>query len=169
MKKIVCLTKMLFLIALLSALGCEPTETTPQTKPYTATSKHFSYDSAKIDVLPLTGFTFDKTEDKNLLKVYISLLDQFNSQIKSPGTFRFELYEKLKRTADPKGKRLAIWPDVELTDPVVNNNYWNDFLRTYEFDLEFEPAEDRTYILHATCICPDGRRLSVDLPIYNPQ
>ncbi|MCK4752988.1 MAG: hypothetical protein KAS75_06050 [Planctomycetes bacterium] len=162
MKTTVTIAKTLFICLLLLAPGCEPAETTPQTKPHTSTTKHFSYNPVKVDIMPLTGFVYDATENKNLLRVYVSLLDSFDSQIKSPGTFRFELYKKLQRTADPKGKRLAIWPDINLTDQTTNNNYWLDFLRVYEFNLELEPKDRQTYILQATCICPNGQRLTTE-------
>ena len=71
---------------------------------------------AKVQVLPLTKLVSPTNSDSSFhIHAYVSLLDVFDSQIKTPGTFRFELYEKVLRSAEPKGKRIKIWrPDVDL-------------------------------------------------------
>ncbi|MGD8786858.1 MAG: hypothetical protein PVJ60_05500, partial [Phycisphaerales bacterium] len=51
-------------------------------------------------------------------------------------------------------------PDVDLTDPAKNNEYWRDFLRAYEVNLPFESTGNQSYILEVTSLCPNGRRLS---------
>ena len=75
----------------------------------------------------------------------VSLLDPFDCQIKSPGVFRFELYEYVQRSAEPKGQRVIIWPDIDLTECSENNNHWRDFLRAYEFNLDFGPQRNQCY------------------------
>jgi hypothetical protein len=116
---------------------------------------------AKISILPLSELTGSSGAGANaVLDVYVTLLDVFNCSIKSPGVLRFELYEYVSRSADPKGQRIIIWPDYDLTSPVENNKYWRDFLRAYEFGLEVRADPAKTYILEATCLSPDGRRLS---------
>ncbi|HUV40781.1 MAG TPA: hypothetical protein VMW23_03210 [Sedimentisphaerales bacterium] len=121
------------------------------------------YTPVKVEIMPLTEFTgHGDTENAAQLRVYLGLLDAFGCQIKSPGKFRFELYERLLRSADPKGKRIKIWPDIDLTAPDMNNRYWRDFLRAYSFDLSFDPPKDRDYILQVTFLCPLGRRLPAD-------
>jgi hypothetical protein len=114
----------------------------------------------KVDIMPLTGFINTDTIRQISIKPYVSLLDSFGSQIKSPGVFRFELYQRAVRSAEPKGRRVVIWQDVDLTDPDVNNEYWRDFLRAYEFDLPFELDLNQSYILQVTCMCPNNRRLT---------
>ena len=122
-----------------------------------------SYAPSKINIMPLTEYTVvDDSAEKSKIKAYVSLLDSFGYQIRSPGTFRFELYEKAQRSAEPKGKRISIWPDIDLTDIVENNHYWLDFLRAYEFNLPVELENNQSYILQATCICPNGKRLSTE-------
>ena len=96
------------------------------------------------------------------IKVYVNLTDSFGCQQKTPGVFRFELYEIVHRAANPKGRRITIWPDINLTDPSENNKFWRDFLRAYEFDLDFEPAAAQGCMLEVTCLCPNGKRLSAD-------
>ena len=119
------------------------------------------YAPVKIDIMPLTEFVRpDGAESK--IALYVSLLDSFGSQIKSPATFRFELYPHVRRSAEPKGTRTIIWPDVDLSDPATNSRYWRDFLRAYEFDLPFEPAENQDYILQVTCLTPVARRISAE-------
>lgn len=127
---------------------------------------HSGYAAVKVDVLPLTELVGGGEETTApAVKVYVSLLDAFDCQIKSPAVFRFELYKKLERSAEPKGKRVIIWPDIDLTDPAENNGYWRDFLRAYEFNLDFEAAGRASYILQVTCLCPDGRRLSAEFAL----
>ena len=129
-----------------------------------------SYSPTRVDIMPLTEFTSaNGQEQASLLTVYVSLLDAFDCQIKAPGKFRFELFEHKKRTATPKGKRLAKWSDIDLTDAATNNTYWQDYLRAYKFVLDFEPQPDRVYVLQVTCHYPDGRRLTADIVLKYPQ
>ena len=115
----------------------------------------------KIGILPLTELSSpsDASQDAKL-SVFVALLDAFGSQMKAPGVLRFELYEYIPRSAQSKGPRLTLWPDIDLTNPAQNNKYWRDFLRAYEFVLDTQASRDKTYILEVTCMCPDGRRLS---------
>ena len=77
--------------------------------------------------------------------------------MKAPGTLRFELYEHVQRSAEPKGQRIAIWTDIDLTDATENNRYWQDFLRAYEFTLRTDASRNKTYVLEATFLRPSGR------------
>jgi len=120
------------------------------------------YIPTDIDIMPLTEFY---SGDTGAIKVYVSLLDAFGCQIKAPAVFRFELYEHIARTAQPKGKRVAIWSDMDLTDAEQNHRHWRDFLRAYQFKIDFEPKKGQSYILHTTCICPCGRRLEADFVV----
>jgi hypothetical protein len=136
----------------------EPKKTVEPAPPFTASG----YTATRIEILPLTELVdAPKGEQGTQLKVYVSLLDSFGSQIKSPGVFRFEVYTYVQRSAQPKGQRIAIWPDIDLTDPSENQKYWRDFLRAYEFTLTDQaPPKKGTYVLEATCMCPEGKRLS---------
>jgi hypothetical protein len=127
-------------------------------------SVYTRYAPAKIDILPLTAI--DSSGDspgRAEIHAYVSLLDTFNCQTKAPGTFRFELYEHVQRSAEPKGKRFVIWPDFELVAPAENNQHWHDFLRTYSFDLDFEPQGDKAYVLQATFLTLRGKRLADEI------
>jgi hypothetical protein len=116
---------------------------------------------AKIAVLPLTELSSPSGAGPGAkLDVFVTMLDAFGCQMKAPGVLRFELYEYVPRSAQLKGKQLALWPQIDLTGPAENNRYWRDFLRAYEFELDTQAGRDKTYILEVTCQGPDGKRLS---------
>lgn len=122
-------------------------------------SLYIRYAPIKTDIMPLTEFVHGNDTEQAHIDIYISLIDSFDSQIKSPGVFRFELYEYAPRSAELKGKRVKLWPDYELSDTITNNQYWRDFLRAYEFDLPFDAPFTQNYILQVTFLCPGGKRL----------
>ena len=161
-------------ILLFSAVGCEAPQVGPKgtESPYKVPADcneafaYASYIPAKIEIMPLTEYSADGgSETEPEIEVYASLSDLFGSQIKSPGIFRFELYERVPRSAEPKGKRIILWPDIDLTNIAENENHWRDFLRAYEFNLPVESQISQNCILQATCICPNGKRLSAEFPI----
>lgn len=126
-------------------------------------SIYSSYGPDKVCILPLTELVGpDNPGQQATIKVYTSLLDVFGSAVKSPAVFRFELYEYVQHSAEPKGGRVFIWPDMDLTDPVKNNRYWRDFLRAYEFGLDLQLQGSHSYVLEVTCLCSNGRRLWAD-------
>jgi len=150
--------------------GCEQTSALPESSSEPGdglrTSVYAPYAPAKIDVMPLTEIiTPDSSQEDAKISVYVSLLDSFGCQIKSPGIFRFELYEHVQRSAEPKGKRAVIWLDINLTNAAKNNKHWRDFLRAYQFNLPCEPRSKQGYILQVTCMCPSGRRLSAEFTL----
>ena len=158
------------LAMLLGNAGCEqmPGLTGSATKTdndFKKLSVYSLYAPAKINIMPLTEFISADITQQVTIKPYVSLLDSFGFQVKSPGVFRFELYQRVLRSAEPKGRRIIIWPDIDLTDPAANNEHWRDFLRAYEFDLPFEPDVNQSYILQVTCLCPNGRRLSAEFAL----
>jgi hypothetical protein len=163
MKNIIIITKLIFLGAALMAAGCETathsTVNDPTCDPITD-----KYTADRIEIMPLTEIVMDRqTGALTKINTYISLLDAFGYQIKSPAIFRFELYEYLQRSAQQKGKRLYHWqPDLDLNDPQKNNEYWKDFLRAYHFDLPISVPLPQKQILQVTCITPDGRRISAE-------
>ena len=118
------------------------------------------FSPAGITILPLTELTRPTDGQGQRLTVYVALVDAFGSQMKAPGTFRIELYDYVQRSADPKGQRIAIWPDIDLTGSAENHRYWRDFLRAYEFAVPAQIAADKTYVVEVTCLIPAGRRLS---------
>ena len=145
----------------------KPVERAPQPaqeKPQPVTTPS-GFGPAHIEILPLTELIATPDGQGTVLNVYISLLDIYTEKIKAPGTLRFELYEYVQRSAEPKGQRVAIWPDINLTSPTENQRYWRDFLRAYEFSLATEASRNKTYILEATCLSLGGKRLSTEWPL----
>jgi len=165
MKAVGVILQVFFFVLLLVGAGCEPvlSESLSETAQL---SVYTRYTPVKIDIMPLTEFIWvGDDEEPSKIRVYVSLLDAFDCQMKTPAVFRFELYERIRRSAEPKGRRIIIWPDIDLIDTVENNEHWRDFLRAYEFNLDFEPESNQSYILQATCLCPDGKRLSAEFSL----
>lgn len=126
------------------------------------------YSPVRVEILPLTEF-IPSPQDANTgrINVFLTLPDAFDCQQKFPGMFRFELYEEVVRSVEPKGKRVMLWPDVDMNDPAVNSKYWRNFLRAYEFELLVNTKLDKSYILEVTFQTPSGKRLTADIKI-NP-
>jgi hypothetical protein len=165
MKTAGLISRVLFFALLLPGAGCDSVIVAPKPPPQNNggldVSVYAAYAPAKLDIVPLTELiSVGDARRTSQINLYVSLLDSFGFQIKSPGVFRFELYEYVQRSADPKGTRLVIWPDIDLTDPAKNNEHWQDFLRAYEFNLDFEADRNQNYVLYVTCLCPSGKRLS---------
>jgi len=186
MKAIAVLLQIFFFISVLGQAGCKkpPADDSIQTEPSPKADSDFDvsiyapYAPVKIDITPLTGFVnlsdAEETSEGSRkagsqINLYVSLLDSFGSQKKSPGVFRFEMYEYVQRSAEPKGGRIAIWPDIDLSNAAKNNRYWRDFLRAYQFNLPFEPASNQSYILQVTFLCPAGKRLSDEFVFTQPK
>ena len=170
MKPLHIISQVLLIIFLSANMGCQKPAGLNETNNTTINDvnklpTYALYAPSKIDIMPLTEFSGTSDAQKSKIDIYISLLDQFGSQIKSPGIFRFELYEHISRSAEPKGKRALIWPDIDLTDPAANNDYWRDFLRAYQFTLPCELAGNQDYIMQLTCMCPNGKRLSSEFTL----
>ncbi|MFH1613929.1 MAG: hypothetical protein ABIG61_02440 [Planctomycetota bacterium] len=149
-------------VLLLFIVACEPQSPQPVTPPAKPLGNHCVFTPAVIKITQLSNFSYtpQSPQDDRLI-VYIELLDEFGSQIKSPAIFRFELYHHMLRSAEPRGKRVNIWPDIDLTGPAENNKYWHNPFRSYYFDLPLPISltEKNSYVLHATCLTPVGRRL----------
>ena len=160
-----CLTLFVFLLCIIAS-GCQTSSKKP--KPPIVSDNSSSekticsgYMPVKVCIMPLTEFAATNVEssERTKINIYVSLYDGFGCQIKSPGIFRFELYEYVQLSAESKGKRVVIWPDVDLNNAVRNNQHWRDFLRAYEFKFDFEPQNEQEYVLQATYINAQGRRI----------
>jgi hypothetical protein len=165
MKTISFLTKLFFVLALAFYAGCSTQPPGANSSPaiFHDSTPYSRFGPARIDILPITSIAPASASDRDsTITAYVCLLDTFDSQIKAPVVFRFELFQHLQRSADPKGKRLIVWPDIDLTDPAANNNLWQDFFRAYLFSLPLQKSSAENCILHVTCFCPSGKRLNAD-------
>ena len=115
---------------------------------------------ARIRISALTEFVTAPTHpDEVQLKVLLEVFDTCGSPVTVPGILRFELYEFRSLSSNPRGKRLLIWPEQDLTNAKNANEYWKDLLRGYEFylPLDFMPRRDKKYVLEATCFADQKR------------
>ncbi len=143
--------------------GCEEGAALPMLRVQGKSDIYENYGAQQIRVVGLTEIVADPEHPgHSLLVAYVDLLDAFECKIKSPGTFRFEIYNFIPRSNEPRGKRLFLWADIDLVAAEKNNLYWQDFLRTYKFELEmdFLPGEGQQYIVEATFITPRQGRMS---------
>jgi hypothetical protein len=153
----------IFTLAFYAGCSTQPPGAVSSPGPFHEYTPCTRFGPARIDVLPITSISQASASDgDSTITVYVCLLDAFDSQIKSPVVFRFELFQHIQRSADPKGKRLIVWPDIDLTDPAANNNLWQDFFRAYLFSLPLQKSSAENCILHVTCFCPSGKRLNAD-------
>lgn len=126
----------------------------------TAERQGQSFTVSKGRISALTDFSASLQTDQPMeIKTYVELLDAYDSQLKMPCTFRFEFYDYQPLASNPRGKRLVIWPDFDLTHSRTNNQRWKDYLRSYEFHLPlgFSLQPDKRYILEATCLTGEKR------------
>jgi len=175
MKAVIAALEILFFLSLAAQTGCNSgpgigiaSEGTDNIANLLAV--YIPYTAVKADILPLTEFvSIDKSTGVCRIRAYVSLLDSFESQIKTPGIFRFELYKYAERSPEPKGRRIMLWPDFDLTGPADNNRYWRDYLRAYRFNLEFQAESKGTCILQVTYTTAEGRRLSDSIILKSGQ
>lgn len=164
MKTLTVTPKLLFIAVLSFYAGCSGESSAPLFSPL-GQAPCTRYGPARIDVMPITSLVRGATDSESTINVYVCMLDSFDCQIKSPAVLRFELFQRVQHSSEPKGKRLIAWPDIDLTDPANNNNSWQDFLRAYQFNLPLQKTSAENAILHVTCLCPTGRRLVDDFLI----
>ncbi|MCF7973497.1 MAG: hypothetical protein K9N55_06755 [Phycisphaerae bacterium] len=121
----------------------------------------------QVNIIPLTHYVnATKPAELDYIRVYVELLDDYQSQVKAPGIFRFELYNRALRSVEPMGKRIDIWRDIQLNNPGENNEYWREYLRTYEFRLPLQHILEGHFILQCTFTTPQGKRLTSHKTVY---
>lgn len=158
------LSAVLFCLSIVTMAGCEPESVR---RPAFENDKAFStaagFQVGGVHIIGLTRLIPDpeNASDKHI-NTFVDVLDIFDSRIKAPCRFRFELYEFLPRSSRNLGKRVSIWPEFDLTSAKANNLAWKDHLRSYQFDLvlDFNTAQNTQYVLQVTCMTADGKRLT---------
>ncbi len=155
-------------VPLLIFCGCEQAAVSRKPVNLEGNSLIAAYFPHSVRMTSLTEFVRPEEQiETPVIKVQVDMLDSFGNRIKSPAIFRFELFSYVPRSAQPKGARIYQWPDVDLTDPRNNQQYWNDFMRCYEFSMAIRQAisSGTNYILELTCTLPDTRRLSHEIKL----
>lgn len=157
--------KGLLFVGLLWGAGCSDSDPKPELTVQTlhppAKIIHAGFAPAKVSILPLTRLVSPSAPDSEpYIQAYVTLTDALGVQLIYPGTFRFELYGKIQRSAEPKGKRVTIWPDMDLTTLEENHRYWQDVFRAYEFHLDVTAPANQKYILQVTFLGVEDKRLS---------
>jgi len=118
---------------------------------------------ADVTVLPLTVLWVpSETGASPYIHLFVGLRDPYGCFTKAPGIFRVELYERMARADQAKGRRLSIWPDIDIHNPDKNQAYWRDYLRCYELrlDLASELIEQEAAILEVTFLGANKERLT---------
>jgi hypothetical protein len=152
----------IFTIVLVSQffiIGCDQQRTTSNS----SIAKYINaYGPTAIDIVGLSELTSSSNNDVAKLKLFVKVLDTFGSAMKTPCVLRVELYDYIQHSSSQVGKRIEIWPDIDLTDICKNNAQWRDYLRTYEFDFDISSnlTIGHTYILEVTCLSPLVKRMT---------
>ncbi len=149
--------------AIAALCGCEPDGSDVDTCSLSDQAVMEAYFVPDIRFVGLTEIVRDARNMENAeLDIFIDLIDSDGARIKSPGTFRFELYHFVPRSSHPMGKRIEVWTDIDLDESEANAEHWRDFLRAYHFRLPlgFIPRPNDTFVLQATFMTPNARRLS---------
>lgn len=150
-----CVNGLFGVVVLWLIAGCEMADVANR-----PTAQAFSV--ARVRISALTDFAATPQPEASAeIQAFVELLDAYESQLKTACILRFELYDYHPRSANPRGRRLVIWPDANLAGPQDNNRRWKDSLRCYEFNLPlaFVPSAEKTYVLEVTCML-DERRLT---------
>jgi len=158
---------LMFMIA--GGPGCGPVQPPPSAPNQIPLNACGGFAPAWVRFVGLTGFDAPTGAVGANIRAYVDVLDAFDSRIKAPATFRFELYEYVPRSSEPRGRRIQMWNDIDLTDATDNNAYWRDFLRCYQFELPIPTAPPAgTYILEVTALTRRGTHLSATTQLAYP-
>lgn len=125
----------------------------------------------QISISALTEFAMDPDQpDRVQLRVLVEPLVVSDSSVPAPCIFRFELYEFHPRSSDPRGNRLLLWPQKDLSRQENAEKHWDELLRGYKFDLPvgFMPTQNKKYVLEVTCISGSKRHSDLHEVQFRP-
>ena len=88
-----------------------------------------------VRLLDMTRLEPDASGEGMVLRAFVQP-DGMEQQVR----YRFELYGYKPRSADSRGKRLILWPDIEIAADAPTNPYWREHLKAYEFVLPVEKS-----------------------------
>lgn len=116
---------------------------------------------ASIRLHPFTGTrTFDESSGIRGVDVRIEAMDRLGDATKAFGEFRFEMYQFVPNSQNPKGDLIATWVE-DVFPPRKNLLHWDKITRTYEFKLQWDkpiPVGKR-FVLLATFNSPFTERM----------
>jgi hypothetical protein len=157
---------------LIFAVGCEPAANSADMQTADPNSPLFceTYLPVRVKTLPLSRIV-RFPDGSGRVNAFVDLRDGFESRVKAPAQFRFELYEYVPRSVRQEGKRLKLWKQIDLRDNKTNTAYWRGHLRSYEFLLDIGAGlqAERKYVLEATVTTVRGVRLSDSVVIETRQ
>ena len=106
-----------------------------------------------IRLLEMTRLEPDASGEGMVLRAFVQP-DGMEQEVR----YRFELYAYKPQSANPRGKRIALWPDIEIAADAQSNSYWRQHLRAYEFVLPVEKptALSTTVVLEITALGESG-------------
>ena len=157
-----------FAAATIVVAGCRTVQTPMQTD----VQHKESVSIERVRISALTEFvTVPSRPGEVQLKVLVELFDAFDLPARMPWVLRFELYEFHPLSSDPRGKRLVIWPEKDLSNAEKAGEHWRDLLRAYEFylPLSFMPRRDKKYVLEATCFADQKRHNGLFKVQFQPE
>lgn len=110
-----------------------------------------------VRLLALTGTESAAAGQPPLVRAFVRPLGTAQA-----ATCRFELYEFVPYNANPRGKRLMLWPQIEPGPPLPENPNWQPPLEAYEITLPLQGTlpTDKHLLLEVTALMPDGSRCS---------
>jgi hypothetical protein len=125
----------------------------------------------ELRISALTEFVYIPNHPQVHLKVMTELLDASEQPVRQPCSWRFELYDFIPRSSEPRGFRLMIWPDQDLTVSGEEAAHWKEFLTGYEFylPLDHELKPGKKYVLEATAMTEQRRYNDLYEIKYLPQ
>jgi hypothetical protein len=94
------------------------------------------------------------------IEAELEFLDRFGDPTKAQGKVIFELFDYLKVSADPRGRRMANPYIATINTLDEQETRWNRTSRTYSFQLAFPTVRrDKNYVLTATFEPTVGKRM----------
>lgn len=96
----------------------------------------------------------------NGVEVILAAKDAFGDDVKSAGSFNFELFSQRIASGDKFGKRVGFWT-IEVSTEAAQKMYWDRLSRFYQFKLVLDEGrlEPGDYILTAQLTPPTGDKL----------
>lgn len=117
------------------------------------------FDSVRL--LGMSALEPDVSGDGMQLRLFVQTTKEFEAV-----WFRFELYEFMPLAANPRGKRLMLWPQIEPGLSRADNPNWRRHLEAYEFILPIEPKPAvKVFLAEVTAMGKDGLRRSAVLKV----